>query len=290
MLTIRVSPQRKIVENPGPDYNAFCFLSPDVIVLPNVTQNTLELYTLPPSSSSPSPPAELELALTLALPLVTPGAVIHRIWCRAEPNAVAGPSAGAPFASDPAQAIILFNVVAQDALQLHYLSLIVHRSALLALFRTHPSPHPISLPDAPSPAPVLEWPAWGPRSCLWLDGNALAMRWITVTCGQRLVAVRRDAGSAPLQVYDFNARSVRRRQLLAPVSEGTRDPEGGGAHTLFVRGATLTSTIFAEPVVSELVHAYTETVEVYPYESVMMDEGVLIGVTVRLRLAACDVR
>ena len=40
----------------------------------------------------------------------------------------------------------------------------------------------------------------------------------------------------------------------------------------------------AEPVESELVHAVTETAEEYGYESVMMDEGVLIGVEVRLRL------
>ena len=53
----------------------------------------------------------------------------------------------------------------------------------------------------------------------------------------------------------------------------------------FLKGrAALRSPIFAEPVESELVHAVTETAEEYGYESVMMDEGVLIGVEVRLRL------
>lgn len=290
-----------------------------MIVLPNAGLNTLELYTLPPSPSSSSPPAALEPTLSLALPRVAPTAHIRHIWCRAEPNA-AGPFARAPFLSDPARAVILFNAVAEDVAgaTLHYLSLVVHRAALLALLpdpsppspppslpssHSSSSPSPPSSPLSPPPlgpaptAPVIEWRAWGPPACLWLDGDTLATRWITVACGQRLVAVRRTS-PAPLQVYDFNARAVRRREAGAHASTGGahKNTDGahantdgthtntGGARTRFVRRTALRSPIFAEPVESELVHAVTETAEEYGYESVMMDEGVLIGVEVRRSL------
>lgn len=277
----------------GPEYNAFCFLSPDVIVLPNASQSSLELYSLTSPTSDAAEPAELEITCSLALPRVAPNAVIHRIWCRAEPNALAtrvGTFASAPFFSDPAQAIIIFNVVAQDMNDgmLHYLSFVVHRAALLAHLPAPPTSPPSS--PSPSPPPVTEWAAWGPRVCLWIDGDALAIRWITVTCGQRFVVVRRESPK-PLQVYDFNARAVRRRHADARAagrlvresahSESAVDP-WNGARTLFVRRATLLSTIFEEPVVSELPYAITETIEEYEYESVMMDEGVLIGVEVRI--------
>lgn len=253
----------------------------------------LELYVLPPPPSPSSPPAPLAPTLKLALPPMSPGALILRIWCRAEPNARptrSGTSASAPFASDPAQAIILFSIIAHDTLQLHHLSLIIHRAALLAQLPS-PSLSSSSVPSTSPPPdlPVVEWPAWGPRACLWLDSDALATRWITVGCGQRLVTIRHDAPPAWLHVYDFNARSVRRRRAAAraegrlePVSahsEGTRDP-----HTLFVRRTALLSTVFEEPVVSELLYARAQTAEEGGYESVMMDEGVLIGVKVRLWL------
>lgn len=266
-------------------YNALCFLSPDVIVLPNAAQNSLELYSLTPPASHA--PAELEITCTLALPQIAPNSIIHRIWCRAEPNGLAtraGTFASAPFFSDPARAIIIFNVVAQDAAgTLQYLSFVVHRAALIA-----------HLP-APSPPPTVEWDEWGPGVCLWVDGNGLAIRWITVTCGQRFVVVRRDSPT-PLQVYDFNARSMRRRYaaahadgLLVPesaYSESAVDPQNE-SRTVFVRRKTLLSSLFEEPVVSELPHAVTETMEEYEYESVMMDEGVLIGVEVRTGIRLC---
>lgn len=229
-------------------------------------------------------PAPLQTVCSLSLPRVSPSALLHRIWCRAEPNALAtsqGTFAGAPFFSDPAKAVIIFNVVAQDLNDgaLHYLSLVVHRSSLLARLEQTVPRFTLAAPDLQPP--LVEWPAWGPPACLWLDGDGLAIRWITVTCGQRFVVMSRDSPS-PIQIYDFNPRAVRRRQPYGAGGpfESVVDPENG-ARTTFVRKRSLSSAIFEGPVVSELPYAITETREWYDYESVMMDEGVLIGVEVR---------
>ena len=86
---------------------------------------------------------------------------------------------------------------------------------------------PAPSPSHPPPPPVVDWPAWGPRACLWIDGDALAIRWITVTCGQRLVAIR-NTPPAPLQVYDFNARAVRRRLATTLTVSSSSDAKSAG--------------------------------------------------------------
>ncbi|KAH9918964.1 uncharacterized protein B0H18DRAFT_659558 [Fomitopsis serialis] len=272
----------------GPHYNAFCFLSPDVIVLPNITARSLELCSLSVPEGSSEDPAPLQTLCSLALPRITSSTLLHRIWCRAEPNALAtcnGTFADAPFFSDPARAVIIFNVVAQDLLNgtLHYLSLVVHRSSLLARLELAPQVSPASSP-AMQP-PHVEWAEWGPPVCVWLDGDGLAIRWITVTCGQRLVVMSRES-PAPILVYDFNPRGVARRtnmarargRLIRESAHSDLECYDGAAKTVFLRRAALLSTVFEEPVRSEMGYSVTETIEEYDYESVMMDEGVLIGV------------
>ncbi|KAH9831200.1 uncharacterized protein C8Q71DRAFT_910851 [Rhodofomes roseus] len=280
----------------SPHYNAFCFLSPDVIVLPNVTTHALELCSIADQEGESAEPAPLQTLCTLGLPRAAPSTLFHRIWCRAEPNALATRNstfADAPFFTDPARAVIIFNVVAQDMTHgtLHYLSLVVHRSSLLARLAQCVSPRSANTtpttPTAPGlQPPRVEWPAWGPPACLWLDGDGLAIRWITVTCGQRFVVMSRES-PAPIQIYDFNPRAGARRtqaaraqgRLVHETTERDVDVDAkSGARTVFVRRATLLSTIFEEPVRSEMPYMITETGEWYDYESVMMDEGVLIGV------------
>ncbi|KAI0937664.1 hypothetical protein AcV7_003637 [Taiwanofungus camphoratus] len=293
-------------------YNSFTFLSPDAIVLPNLTENTLELCPLTGASphSDGTSPVPLATACSLALPQLTFGSTLLQMWCRSEPNPVCETTRftdrdQAPFRPDPADAIMIFNPFMQDwQHQLHSYSLIVHRSTLLKmlynpppvpshLLPVHFMPTPVGMAsegDAEASSSKVPWKAWGPSVCRWFDAHDLVTRWITTTCGQRYVTITRRT-PARIRVLDFNQLSIRRlmhekRHVMVenhtsepetPCTPHYVDPETQ-AGVYFVLGAeNLSSEVFEEEVTSALPYMATTTFQVYEYESVLIDEERLIG-------------
>ncbi|KAF9804393.1 hypothetical protein IEO21_09405 [Rhodonia placenta] len=275
-------------------YNAFAFLAPDIIVAPNIESNTLDICRIPlgnePEGTEPS---ALVPACRLALPPLQANCVWFGIWCRSEPNPIV-PGSGAfdrgsnPFYSDSAEAIMLFNFMAVDASQIMRLfSMVVHRSSLLAQL---PPLSEVQLPtnnEEPALPPEIDWDAWGPPLCRWFDTNDLSTRWITTTCGQRYVT-QGPQDLATIMVLDFNQKAIRRslsrrgflqspsapmqvRKVLSsdPVSDITVSYEIGGGE--------LESRVFVSPVKSYLPYMAVTKKKDYEYNSVMLDEGVLIG-------------
>lgn len=167
----------------------------------------------------------------------------------------------APFTSDPDSALMILHLALRTPHNVNRVhTMLVHRFTLLHYFRLAlaflksttcpdadadpaiPGSFPATDPatDAAPTLPwscarsqpyvdgaadepaVLPWDAWGPAGCRWFEDEHTRMRWITTTCGQRLVRVHKDG---TLRVYDFNARAMKRwmdARQLAGEPVGTR--------------------------------------------------------------------
>jgi hypothetical protein len=236
----------------------FSFLSQDTLVIPTLTQNTLEVVKI--VIDGDNKPRLVPLCV-LHLPTLTTRASIVRLGCRAEPNPVrSGPLAipapsSRPFRDKADDAIILFNVLIEDvhleAGPHHFpetrpFTFVVHRGALLAHIpvaqRAYP-PFCSALEPAPPPVQVA-WAAWGPAATRWLESDHASTRWITTTAGQRAVTME-DGAPTPIVMRDFNpctVRSVRGRAAAAGQSRGCNWSEhlpNGNRMTLKVEDSVL---------------------------------------------------
>ncbi len=128
-------------------YSYFSFLTEDTLVIPNLIQNTLEIVRIAVDGGYDDDPRLVTLC-TLGLPPLVEHASIVRLACRAEPNPIGSappsvpPPSSRPFRDKAADAIILFNLLIEDAGphagQFHFpetrpFTFIVHRRALVAL-------------------------------------------------------------------------------------------------------------------------------------------------------------
>ncbi|KAI9057481.1 hypothetical protein FKP32DRAFT_1350242 [Trametes sanguinea] len=145
-----------------PSYSTFTFLSPDVIALPNCTDNTIELCRISSTSLEPGERIkELQSSCILQLPVLGRGHSIAQVTCRSEPkmtkttrNAPAFKSTE-PFHLRPEDAVVIFNVMTHDSQGFHEcLTLITHTAALLRILDDHPYVSTsVLLPEAPRPIP-----------------------------------------------------------------------------------------------------------------------------------------
>ncbi|KAL6299410.1 hypothetical protein BKA93DRAFT_829888 [Sparassis latifolia] len=292
-------------------YLAFVFLSRDVVALTNCTENSLELCYIGDTLSNDSPdPQRLETVCRLALPRLAPVAFIRQVLCRSEPNpsgcdSTFGNNDGSPFRPDPKDSVVIFNFfirVGEIVGRVYTLSLIMHRSALLAWLP--PRPPKVSHSDAVSEdllpgdtddasrrglhaeLSTVPWAVWGPPATRWLNGMSPNNRWITTTCGQRHVAVGHDM-PFQISILNFNQLSLRRFIAQHPHSEAllsvTRErTEPTNGETVLIHAvhepSTLFLEVFEEVVVSCLPYLSTTTIGEYDYANVLLDEDRIIGI------------
>jgi hypothetical protein len=164
-------------------YFAAVFLSPEVIMLPNTTTATIELWYIPSGQTTP--------ALTLHLPRLLPGVRIRTITARGEPNPAVSlrKNRRDPFHSSVEDSIIVFHVSFAGAA--HMFLLFIHRRTLLALLTTH------------TPGDACDYTTWGPDICRWINAAGLVMDWITTSSGQRCVLLPMRLPT-PFILLDFN--------------------------------------------------------------------------------------
>ncbi|KAJ7628632.1 hypothetical protein FB45DRAFT_41712 [Roridomyces roridus] len=173
----------KIITAERRTYFGAVFLSTDVVLLPNTSAATLELWQISSNEDTP--------ALTLHLPRVVPGVQLRLMTARGEPNPSALPlrkDPYTPFSTSSENSIIVFHV----SFPMHRFLLFIHRRALLSLIDKHPEP-------ANDPLPYSEW---GPNVCRWLNAAGLNTDWITTTSGQRCVLL--PMRPSPFFLLDFN--------------------------------------------------------------------------------------
>jgi hypothetical protein len=195
-------------------YNSLTFLSEDVLLLPNLTDNTLELCSFSRPGRASSHTIEtildgcqqintdfanampLRTTVTLKLPQWTPHTQLAMLACRGEPtpySATCKPTCagqdGPWFRPLSESAIVIFNIMLEDdiALRLGHVSsvsFVVHRKALLDQMEVkgqdHPStPTPTHL-EGTVPCPVfpsLASVAELGRIVPWTEWGPLQTRW-----------------------------------------------------------------------------------------------------------------
>jgi hypothetical protein len=173
-------------------YQGFIFLTETALLLPNLVEKRLEIYTLSNTGLIPE--------RFLDLPALSPHRIILMLTCRAEPNPVGDSSnidgiytrdsANPPFVSSSTDAIALFNmtVIVGHPVDFDYFSFIVHRSALLkylpsaspTLDSTIESRIGAEVFDTPASIP---WDSWGPPITRWFNSQSVAHGYITTTAG-----------------------------------------------------------------------------------------------------------
>jgi len=275
-------------------YQSFIFLTETALLLPNVIENRLEIYTL--SSTGITPQCFLDL------PVLPPQNAIFMLACRAEPNPVGKrsnengiytrDSAIPPFISSPEDAIALFNmtVISGHPVVFNYLSFIIHRNALLKYVLA--SPHSIvpytstvgarvSIPrrvKVTISQPCIPWHCWGPPITRWFNTGGIAHGYITTTAGQRSVSISTQAeiDHSPIIIRDFNAHNVAR--YTKPEPDDTAAKRITCSRKL-VTDATLLEPpgVFAETVWSALPYTEVMSSQRYDYTAVLMDEERIVG-------------
>jgi len=271
-------------------WGGFVFLNSDIIVVPNIFSNALEVLDCSAVSVDNLPQTKFKRLVILMLPTLRPDSIVSRISCRSDPNPLGPPldnrvartreqlyrKSPQLFSPSPESAIIVFYLAVHgffpDSQRLRNLSrysFVVHRSAILDVALNQPSLLRNEagieiLTDELDGIPAIPWKLWGPHLTRWSGGDEV-LRYITVTAGQRLAATVNRG----IVIRDFNPYAVKlthRRPLDSNVLEnGTRVEKG----TAILQGSDV---FFVEAVVSSL--PYVETVWDYvgSCEGVLMDE------------------
>lgn len=276
-------------------YAYFSFLTEDTLVIPNLTQNVLEIVRIVVDGGDDDDVPRLVPLCILGLPPLSGASAIVRLACRAEPNPTgSGPPripapSSRPFRDKAEDAIVLFNMLIEDSVQ-HMgrfqfpetcpFTFIAHRSALLAHilpiqracapFRSVPGVEPAGVP----------WPAWGVPATRWFESDPASIRWITTTAGQRAVTMEEHAPT-PIIVRDFNPYAVR-AALAREATQGRSQqqqqlPNGNRKVVVVAEAVILAGSIFKKDVRSALPYIETVTQNMYMYEGVLIDEERILG-------------
>ncbi|KAJ7443212.1 hypothetical protein B0H11DRAFT_469874 [Mycena galericulata] len=244
------------------------FLSEQLLIVPSTLDASLDIFHIPPSETEELP----QFLHSFILPALKDGHALLTFQCRGEPNprsALARPGT-AKFSPRPADSILLFSfdIGTHDGVSQHMF--VASRARLAAVLAESDAQYG-SGGDVP-------WAAWGPRCTRWLDAAAWSMHYITVACGQRLVAIAHDAPLEPARIslLDFNPVHVKAQRAVEAVDgarvwvvEADADIDaapGGWAEP------------FAEPVCSELPYVQTVSKELFDYGAVIVNYENIIGI------------
>ena len=283
---------------PYGSYSGLIFLSENLIVIPNVQTNALEIWDILSTHRTPRP------ACILLLPELLPGNSLLYITCRGEPNPIGSRSqreSDKPFYQSAHEAIMLFHIRIQPGDEIEHgvgstYTLFVHRKALCEIYerqcveRNNKSSksvvgsenegdvlirgtnnNPISVP----------WSSWGPPVTRWFPAdNRIATRWITTTAGQRgVIYGSRPDMARKYIVIGFNRESLRRAETLS-LDVRTRIQCFPHWEATCIKAGTL----FKEHVIGELPFMVCASENSYAWNGALIDEERVLGLKVRIRL------
>ncbi|KAJ6566327.1 hypothetical protein B0H19DRAFT_1373956, partial [Mycena capillaripes] len=230
---------------PRPIFNTgLVFLSAETLIAPNAVEATLDVFHIPTS--------EERTSRFSAGAHRTPA---HLLAALAAPHSLLG--LRMPFFFSPLRPVVQG----------------------LAPQNTFSSWTVLSSPDAPRSWPDdgedIEWEAWGPRCTRWIDDSPLAMHYITVTSGQRLVSTL-EHDPTPICIHDFNPQRVEAQRAIGPV-------DGDHATVRIVDDAEPPNwpehlDAFEKPVVSRLPYIEIDSKEKFDFGAVLINDENILGV------------
>ncbi|KIL58177.1 hypothetical protein M378DRAFT_86867 [Amanita muscaria Koide BX008] len=254
-------------------YAAPVFLSPELLLVPNLILSHFEVWHLSPSQLN-KPPVRI---ISLQLPTISPYYSLVDVNCRGEPNPCLHSMPylpPRPFFSSPENSVIMANLYLRSGLQNTFYTLIMHRRP--------------STTSSTSRYDFLQvqWADWGPSISRWFRVNETHAWWITECTGQRCAFSDRnprDSRKLMVSVADFNPHRnaemmVRLRRGEGEVNDciGNKE-EGEGKEELEILDH---GGIFSEEVYMGLKCVIYRAPDEYDFDVVLMDEERLLGLKV----------
>ncbi|KAK0230516.1 hypothetical protein IW262DRAFT_1523009 [Armillaria fumosa] len=230
-----------VIVAPNQCYTSFVFLDPTTLLLPNARNATLEIWEIP----------EGRMRTVLHLPKLKIGMSISHMACHGSPNP-RSISTFRPFHPDPAESLLIFHLHIIGFVGTSTVVFLVHRKALLDIYRQGD----------------IEWDAWGPPCTRWFPVELID--WITTTTGHRnVLCTRRD-----IFLFDFNPWSLRRARVSEEGAERGHVVVDNDSDMPAVLRMDL--PLFTEPVVGNLPFVM-RSVRHRNVHGVLMDEERILG-------------
>lgn len=284
-------------------WDTFCFLSHDTVLVPDTAAGRLNVYTFTPAALS------FRHRVSLGLPETRQDSPIVQITARTEPPSRTPHSGRArdtqrAFSADPDAAIVVLTLdyvvppadgedivvagfhinVAQPQM------LVVHRTSFLLLAQKHGTGR-----AEDGAVKLIDWDGWGAEYSRWGVGPC-PPRWVCYVHGTRYVSMH-DRPFGPhrpvaISVYDFNIKNAVRdlphpsSVVAAAVPGDDADLEEEQAEHVKKAYNVLTQSeiylprIFKKPIVTRLPYRVVETEEIFDWDSVMIDDERIIGLKV----------
>lgn len=280
-------------------WDTFCFLSPDAVLIPDTAMGCLNVYTFTEDAFS------FRHAVSLALPETQLACPVMQITVRTEPSPCT-PDNGSTCQADPDAAIIVITLeyvvpqaAGEDVIAAGFFidigqpqMLVVHRSTLLAFARGGwDGDGGIA---AGRMAGIVAWDDWGVLKSRWGVGPC-PPRWVCYVHGTRYVSMcdRPSGAHSPVAVslYDFNVMNAARAIPPPNPDTSTELPKDGNsveglsgyvkeAHNVWDPTVIFLPDIFKNPIITMLPYRIVETEKIFDWDSVMIDNERIIGLKV----------
>lgn len=291
-------------------YAGFVFLTPNLVLLPNLLARTFEVVQLPDLTNIGNTNFNMFKRIArLGLPRMNANCHVFNITCRADPNPLGvhhpkqddirdwQKSRERSFSADPSRSLVLMRILIREneprlhpwlhyRTRWHRINLLVHRDALVDATRSQAGPHD----RVPEPTKIVPWTQWAPGIVRWCVGDVERSVRITTTSGQRFVSL--DTYKR-LVVKDFNPHAVKRLRAALQLSGQWKELEmSDSTRTRIVeRNASPSEkheslqTVFLSDDITIEEMPYVETVSDLSnmgleYDSVLLDEERIIGLMV----------
>ncbi|KIL58186.1 hypothetical protein M378DRAFT_60766, partial [Amanita muscaria Koide BX008] len=278
--------QHETIENA---YSSLVFVSPELLLIPNLVLSHFEVWHLPPQQPDPKPPIQI---LSLQIPTVSPEYSIFELRCYGEPNPFLHSVPylpPRPFFSSPENSIIIVTLrLSSDSCPRESFNLIMHRRTLLDAIQTWTSPLLEYLSTSRCAFLRVPWGKWGPPISRWFQVSETHARWISHSNAQRCAFLEPtlDGEKSMVSVVDFNPHNIRRNAMIARLRTGEGDDNGSNGKNeegneeeeeeefeiLDHKG------VFSEEVYMGLKCAVYRAPDEYDFDLVLMDEERLLGV------------
>ncbi|KIY69956.1 hypothetical protein CYLTODRAFT_420264 [Cylindrobasidium torrendii FP15055 ss-10] len=207
----------KTIRHPNQTYSGLVFLTPTLVVFPDLKSFALDIWRIDDDSCVP--------LVTLNLPLLNSGFSIQHMACRSCPNpgSFSKNAAKRPFQYDPEEAIIIFHVHLASLGPSIPFAFFVHKRTLVDLIPEPSSSFTTTEEEEGAPT-VIPWSTWSPGKTRWIFQNTLDL--ITTTAGQRYVYLQKQHPAVAC-VLDFNMRGRAAGRSVLRSDTNDNGKEGG---------------------------------------------------------------
>ncbi|KIL55604.1 hypothetical protein M378DRAFT_57037, partial [Amanita muscaria Koide BX008] len=273
-------------------YHNLDFISPELLLVPNLILSHVEIWHLSPSHPNATPPVQI---LSLRIPAVSPKYTLFNFGCRAEPKLFLQSTPHCPprpFFPSPEDSIVVVSLRMLDA-QSKLVSMMsdlsssrTRDSPTFATSSTSPTSH-ISTSSSTSRYTFLQvpWAKWGPSISRWFQINETQAQWFGYSNGQRYAFSERnplDRRKLMVSVVDFNPHNFRRNaEMMVRLRSGDDEDDGNKGKEKGVEEQLEIldhKGMFSEEVFMGLKCVVHRVPDEYDFNVMLMDEERLFGV------------